>query len=294
MGASYNMPKSRLPFQFNTLAYDTHAAATYGSGVTFTYFIPISGYYAYSIWMETSNNQLLPGAGDIGTITAFLNGTSFIGNVVTHQRAPGSGGLSTIASLGGIGQGYFSAGDKLVFVGDTDGASYSITPNTTLNYVAIERMSGPAQIQAADNPNASYSTNAGQSISNAATPIIDFEDVTYDTFGLVTTGASWKFTCNRAGKVKVQAMITYASGVFTINTNVKLYCYKNGALYRKLDEDTIMATITDDFSLTGSTDMSVIAGDTIDFRTDHGESAARALTATTSENYCSLAYWPGF
>lgn len=288
-GTSYVFPKS-LPFQFNTLNYDTHAAATYGAGVTFTYYVPVAGIYQYALGLLSDNVQNVGAANDVYNVCALKNGTTFAGGFMGALRTAAAATYLIEGQVSGSGQ--FVAGDAIAFMNTTGGASYLAQANTQFNYMTINRLSGPAQVQAADIPKASYNTNAAQSISNASTAIVDFEDKIYDTFSLVTTG-TWKFTCPRAGVVRVHAMITYASAVFTLNNTVKLELYKNGSLYKGLCYSTIEATITDPITVDGMAEVSVIAGDYLDVRTAHGEATARSLTSTNTQNYIDVSFIDG-
>lgn len=290
MGASYTFVNNN-PLQFNTLAYDTHGAATYGAGVTFTYYVPVSGYYNYVVGIQSSNAQAVASLGIVSRLFALTNGTSFVGNFMGGQFNGGAASTFLIWNVFAGGH-YITAGTPLVFSLNNEGASFSGAAAVTANYVSITRVSGPAQVQASEVPKAGYNTNAAQSIVNATTPIVDFEDKIYDTFGLVTVG-TWKFTANKSGVLRVSAMVTFASGIFTLNNRIQLYLYKNGALYEGLNYTTIMATITDPISVEGGSEVQVIAGDYIDVRVSHGEITARALTSTATENYIAVSYTDG-
>ena len=133
---------------------------------------------------------------------------------------------------------------------------------------------------------ARYVTNAGQSISNGATSIVDFETLSKDTHGLVTTGASWKFTAQEMGTYSVSAMIRYANNLsWTSGSYIALHIYKNGSIYSSKDF-LIQASITPaqapSVDINDSIDL--LAGDYIDIRNSHGESSARALVPASTFN----------
>lgn len=280
-----------IPAQYDTKVWDTHSAATYGTGVTFTYFAPVGGYYQFRTAVGTQTTTWTIGATFICDL--YVNGSipASGGNVIFSERFDAS--ASRPASPIGIGTLFLKSGDAVVLDLQTS-VSTQVPVNQNLNLVEITRMSGPAQVQSSDAPVAGYNTAAGQAIANASTAVVNFDTVLYDTFGLVTTGAAWKFTANRAGKIEVGAMVTFASGIFTLNNRVQLYLYKNGALYKGLNYTTIMATVTDPISLAGSAVVTVIAGDTLDIRVSHGEATSRSLTATGSENYVDMTFQAGF
>lgn len=136
---------------------------------------------------------------------------------------------------------------------------------------------------------ARYSTNAGQSISNGSTAIIDFEDKDFDTNGAVTTGASWKFTAPIPGKYRVVSTIRYSNASsLTANTSLTLQLFKNGSLHQYIALHTVPVTASYGYNVTGSGIIDLIAGDYIDLRTDHGEGTARALQATGTLNHVAI------
>lgn len=257
------------PVIFPTVAYDT--AGTYNA-TTGRYTAPVSGYYRVHGFITSANTGV--------QVNAYVDAASVI--IVGQTDSNGECSYT---------------GTVLV----TAGQIIDLRPNNTLDAatgstIHFERLSGPAQVQAPDTPTSSYNTNAGQSIANAATPIIDFEDKIWDTFSSVTIGASWKFTATRVGKLQVDAAVSYASAVFTAGTNIQLFVYKNGALYKKIAEVLVQAavSITDIIALGGGCMVDVNSGDTVDIRTAHGESTARSLTTVSTDNYCDISYKDGF
>ncbi len=279
--------------QFSALSYDTHGAATYGTGVTFSYFVPVGGYYQYQVVVTSNNGQSVAGNGDLYRIFAYKNGTTFVGSLIGGWQN-GSGTLTfAIAGALGQGSGYFNSGDILSFRFQSDGASFAASPSTLNNSVSINRLSGPAQVQASEIITARYSTNAGQSISNNTITIIDFEDVSYDDHGCVTTGASWKFTAPRAGKVNVSARAQLASNAgWAVGENAYLSVFKNGVEFGRGPFDSpVTATIVVDLSV--EDEVNVLSGDTIDIRIFQLSGGSIALVTTNVLNYVCLNYVGG-
>jgi hypothetical protein len=82
---------------------------------------------------------------------------------------------------------------------------------------------------------ATYTTDAGQSISNATWTIIDFEDQVIDTHSAVTTGASWHFTAPIGGIYVVSACIMFAQATDWGETEfAQLAAYRASTHYRLL------------------------------------------------------------
>ena len=92
---------------------------------------------------------------------------------------------------------------------------------------------------AADAVVAAYTTNAGQTVNDITTTIIDFEDQVHDTDSCVTTGAAWKFTASTPGYYLVQASILFNTTTTWTETEIScLYLYKNGTAIYVLDRET--------------------------------------------------------
>lgn len=130
---------------------------------------------------------------------------------------------------------------------------------------------------------ARYTTNAGQSISNGATTIIDFEDKELDTHSAVTTGASWKFTAPFAGNYQVESCIT-TSGTGT-GATILLDIFKNGGGYARGDR----RVSSNNFHGQCVTSLVVLsAGDYFDIRFENGSGATKTLESSTQTNHVSV------
>ena len=122
---------------------------------------------------------------------------------------------------------------------------------------------------------ARYTSNAGQSIPSATVTIVDFEDRDFDTHGLVTTGASWKFTAGITGYYRVTARVGWSTMSTTNNYNA--YIYKNNALYSRVaaSGDNPIILIADTVSM--------VPGDFIDIRTDQDTGGSVSLSSTSTD-----------
>jgi hypothetical protein len=260
MGTTYMMPTTfAAPFQYNTKIFDTHNGATYGAGVTFTYYVPVAGYYEVTAFESSSAAMAVAGNNDITRIILLANGTTFAGSDLWHSKV-NSAGETIRREATGIVKHYFNAGDALVLTANSDGASYvnSVVP---LNYCTIARISGPAQVQAPEVITARYSTNAGATITGNSVTIMDYEDQSYDDHGCVTTGASWKFTAPRAGKLRINAKATLVSNAgWGVGETAYLAVFKNGVEFGRGPFDSpVTATIVVNLSV--EDEVNVVAGD---------------------------------
>lgn len=164
--------------------------------------------------------------------------------------------------------------------------------NGYVTQFSLTRMSGPpGAVTIGDFVGARYSTNAGNTPTSGGTSIVDFEDKDFDSHGIVTTGASWKFTANKSMKVSVKAAIAFGNGAWVATNWAELYIYKNGFLVSLLDHQTIQANFTDSpsVSLKGSDDVTMNQGDYIDIRVAYSRTAGNlALSADGTRNRVSI------
>lgn len=137
---------------------------------------------------------------------------------------------------------------------------------------------------------ARYTTNAGQSISNATITIVDFEDKTFDTHGAVTTGASWKFTASSTGYFKIHAAVLLSSTTTWGDTESgDLYLYKNGVLYSIMDRKDNYTSGSSVFMQLGGSDIAYLnAGDYVDIRLYQNSGAALALYTDSNYNFVTI------
>lgn len=133
------------------------------------------------------------------------------------------------------------------------------------------------------NPYAEYTSNAGQSIPNAAAvTIVNFEDLSTDTDSAVTVGASWKFTVpaspdSKAGRYLITTAVTPSAAM----TTAFLRVYKNGSLVKTLINGR--TTLAND-TIGGSCVLNLAASDYVDVRIGHSSAGAVTLSATADQN----------
>ncbi len=290
MGTSFGLGSNlTLSQQFDTKSWDTHGAATYGIGVTFTYYVPISGYYRIKNSFVANSTAWTTSTQVTGQ--ALVGTSASVGSITFNRQFDAS--VTIAASDFGTCELNLKAGDPLNFTIASAGVTSSLSANTSYNIVEIERMSGPAQVQAPEIITARYSTNAGQSILNNTISIIDYEDKSYDDHGCVSTGASWKFTCPRAGKVRVNAEATLASNAgWGLGETAYLSVFKNAVEFGRGPYDSpATATLVVDLSVGDVVD--VLAGDTIDIRIFQLSGGTIALDTTSVRNFVSINYVGG-
>lgn len=162
-----------------------------------------------------------------------------------------------------------------------NGAAMNVVGGSDGARLVVTRLSSPSQIAASESVVARYTSNAGQSISNGSTAIVDFEDVDYDSHQSVTTGGSWKFTAPVSGVYQVTAAILYGTASFTQANGAFLNLYKNGSIYSESGQVRAGFTGSQSMHPHFTETIRLLAGEYIDVRTSHSESAARSLTSAT-------------
>ncbi len=112
---------------------------------------------------------------------------------------------------------------------------------------------------------ASYTDSGGDTINTAT--IIDFDSKNHDNAGLVTIGASWKFTAPVAGYYQIQAFASFASASWTAGQNIYLILYVNGGAVANLADALVPLTTSNTaYSLHGSVVYKLAATDYFDIR----------------------------
>lgn len=261
MGTTYMLPTSiATPYKFNTLGYDTHGAATYGTGVTFTYFVPVAGYYQLALGEYSSNSQAIGSLGDIVRMSALQNGTSFVGNMMANATVA-SGGQTVQRGIVGTATGYFNAGDKITFYADSSGASYFNQASTAFNYVNISRISGPAQVQAPDAVGAYYiGTPTGTLNNSYNTATLPTKVV--DTHNAYSSGT---YTVPIAGFYAISgALAMTGSGSNSASCSI----YKNGVQITE-----VFNAFTNNYVTVNITSIYLLAGDTIQLKSNSSQTS---------------------
>lgn len=107
---------------------------------------------------------------------------------------------------------------------------------------------------------------AANGVSIDATQPLDAATKVFDTHGCVTTGASWKFTANKAGVYKLNAVV-YVGGAVTT------FVYLNGVQY-----DYLGATNSGNVFYSGNAMIAMAEDDYIDVRSDTPVATSSGVT----------------
>lgn len=127
---------------------------------------------------------------------------------------------------------------------------------------------------------AKYSSNAEQSIAEGADRLVDFEDQIYDPDGLVTTGASWHFTCPVAGNYLCVGKAGFAlSTDWAPSDYAQLMVYRDGVLVSYGPRTTCFADLSWRAHPIVCDIIPCTAGQTLDFRVQQTGPATLALSS---------------
>jgi hypothetical protein len=130
---------------------------------------------------------------------------------------------------------------------------------------------------------ARYSSATSASIATTATVLVNYDVKEYDTHGAVTTGASWKYTVPVAGKYRITAQI--ALNAMTAGNFFGTYFFKNGIAVLQFED---FCSVTGRCTKQNTSTIDCIAGDTIDFRVNQQNGAARVMSSEVVSNWITI------
>jgi hypothetical protein len=228
-----------------------------------------------------------------GEYTAKVKGTYRIhGRLVSANASVNV--YAYVDGVQSIGLGRTDAGGEITYTGSVRvnaGQVITIRPDGTLDAdvnstLHIERISGPAMITASEKVIEKYeatASSANTSFADGATEIVDYDAAEINTHGMVTTGASWKFTAGRRDFYEVSASIRWTSSSNLSST--VMYLYKNGVEHEILGFGNSGITY-----VRGTTVVELNAGDYIDIRVtpDTSDSTARSILTGANANFISI------
>ena len=276
ISAFYNgQPTGTLAGSDNLITIPTKVIDTSASMSSGTYTVPVAG--KYSVTAQVALNTTSATANQYFTLSIKQNGTLRAENVIRAEASSiDSRNPQVHAELD------CSAGDTITLTSNTNMTSVTYNSTVTRSYVRIERLSGPATIAATETVTASYTTAAGQSISNSTADIINFDTKDFDTHGAVTTGASWKFTAPISGFYNVSSVILFASSAATQGNAIDLQVFKNGSVYKRMSYKTIESTFSNFIGTQGQASVTLNAGDYIDIRVSYNRTGGNTSLHNSS------------
>ncbi len=154
--------------------------------------------------------------------------------------------------------------------------------------LGIDRISVGPQTTASSEPVVSiYKTAAGQSIPSGAFTVVNYATKEIDTHNAVTVGAAWKFTAPFSDTYSVSAHVLFNSGASATTSSYLISLYKAGTLIAEFGRVNGTGGVNF-FGPTGSRDIYLSAGETIDARTLQDSGGARTLYPFSEYNFISI------
>lgn len=268
---------------YDLIRHDSHGAIQ-GLGTTNCRFVaPVSGYYFASAGYITA----APTTATIAIIRLAKNGVQLNSNAVTRVS-----GVQSYLSPSISGTVWLNAGEYLsVMQMETAGGD-----TTSDAYFVVNRISGPAVVEAGQTVSAIYGTNAGNTITNAVLNYIDFEDKFEDSHGSVVNAGvgnqtvalnGWRFVCPVSGKYQVNAVVTpvtAASAVIAFSA----ITVNGGEVIRGQRIGLSAAAINSYNSISASGIVRCLAGQYIQFGVYHDNGGNRTMEASTLSNQISI------
>lgn len=246
---------------------------------------------SHGAWNGTQYVTPAPGDYEL-TVGGAANGTTGVHAYVDGTLAAEITSFNSSTNSNGTVALYNLRANQLISVRSGSSVTMSGSAGTTNpNRLVIRRLTGPSQVFANELVAARYTSAAGQSIANAATPIVDFATKVFDTHNAVTTGASWKFTAPVSGTYRICERLRWANSLaWTQGGFVNAQLFKGGVAQNTIGEEAIQTSFT---ASTGPTAQGcdliyLLQNEYIDIRASHNESAARALLAGATHVWINI------
>lgn len=279
--SSTNLPIASSSIEiidFDSKDYDTHSMVTTGASWKVT--APMPGFYQVSVGLRLDNTNTYTQGNSIN-LYLYKNGSAV-------SRAayvvPYTGTVShPIRNFDTI---YLNAGEYLdARIEQNSGNSQDVSSSSNLSFIAVDRLSGPAQIAASEKVHARYKGAQGGAIGAAA--IVNFGTLDFDSHGAVTTGASWKFTAPKAATYLVSSCVLTSNAASSTNDFFNLDLYKNGVYQFSIGELYAASASAHRKRPMGTSTIKLLAGDYIDIRIATG-AAGHSLDTGVGSNYVCI------
>lgn len=248
------------PIQWSTKEIDTHGAVTTGAAWKFT--APVAGNYRVSCVAAPTTGQ--------DVLLIFKNGSSS-GTMLT--RFGGAGG----SEVPGIALIALNAGDYIDIRTQTNTLTVFAT---SLYNICIERLSGPAVVQATDTVAARYFASSTSISGSDATVVWTTKD--YDLTNSMSSGS---YTVPVSGKYQITSQVQ-VTATYSLNQNAQIGIFKNGVqttggIAYAGGANTSLAPEVSDI-------INCIAGDVITIKVNCSGTGP-AIAASNTRNYVAIA-----
>ena len=185
------------------------------------------------------------------------------------------------------------SGSKTIYLTKGQTVSVRFNNSTTLvsggnHRISITKLASPQTILETETVAARYTSSNAENIPSATWTIVDFEELSYDTHGATTTGASWKFTAPVNGTYSVRNLVVFSPAAWLVSEIAVTSIYKNGSLYSFISHDHVDASVTREIYLAGCDTIELSKGDYIDIRVYQNSGIAIPLATESTKNHLSI------
>lgn len=268
---------------FEDKVFDTHGAVTIGASWKFT--APVSGVYRV-----TSSNVFTSSTYAVGNQ---LYGAIYKGGVANTYFGTAFSDAATAKSIGVSGSALIqlNAGEYIdVRLNNNRTAGATLLNGTAAsNFITIERLSGPATIAASESVNARYTSTSAQAITTGNSAIIGVGSTltkVYDSHSFVSTAGV--ATIPVSGKYRISAALTATSVAYTAGSGKYAYLSVTGSQTIALGFVPIWGSITSSLLLSGQTEASFNAGDTISITVTNQSGSTFTLDGSAADNWITI------
>ena len=241
---------ANAPIIFPTVSKDTHGSYSISTG---QYTTPVTGYYQITCYVST-------GAASNCSLDLYVNAVRQTPSISFIVTATGTGSGSTLV--------YSLAGQPI----DVRCSSSTGTFGIYGNGLTIQRVSGPAIVQATESINMAYGMTTGT--ATTASTVVKYDTKQFDSHNdySISTGL---YTIPVSGKYRI-----YVVGECNATNN--LYAVKNGTGV------SYLTSILSGDIMSGSISVSCLAGDTLGVFTTGTSGTLGSIAASGFQNYLSI------
>lgn len=185
---------------------------------------------------------------------------------------------------------YCNAGDYIEMylwgLGNNSASTLTLNGGNNTTYMTVERVTGPSQIAATESVNARiYAASNLTAGPNNSSVKVAFDTRDTDSHSAFDT-TNKRYVAPISGMYEVSAQLLFQSTNVLANTYI-LDLYKNGSVAYSLA--SVTPAVTTQFSLVGSTQIRLNAGDYIEINVfGSGNNSASTLTVTGAQRYSSF------